>query len=108
MIAVIFELEPKQEHTVEYFNLAAQLKEQLATIPGFISVERFKSLTNENKYLSLSFWQDEAAVKTWREQNFHQSAQEKGRNMIFDHYRLRVAQVLRDYGLRDRKQVPDT
>ena len=108
MIAVIFELEPRAECKDEYFTLALELKKILQDCDGFISVERFQSLQNSDKYLSLSFWQDEAAVKKWRQQISHRDAQKRGRECIFEHYRLRVASVVRDYSLTDREQVPET
>ena len=106
MIAVIFEVWPHEARRDAYFDLAAGLKPLLETIDGFISVERFESLTEPGKYLSLSIWRDEAAVKAWRETMEHQSAQSAGRSAIFNDYRLRVATVIRDYGLTERKQAP--
>lgn len=106
MIAVIFELTPHPESAPGYFDLAAQLKPQLEGVDGFISVERFQSLTQPGRYLSLSFWRDEAAVRAWRCQLRHRAAQQAGRSRLFADYRLRVAAVLRDYGLHDRQAVP--
>ncbi len=107
MICVIFEVIPKEEGKNEYFDIAGELKETLTQMSGFISIERFQSLTNLDKFLSLSFWKDEESVKAWREQTFHRQAQVKGRNLLFDNYRLRVANVLRDYSMEDRVQVPE-
>ncbi|SFC98043.1 antibiotic biosynthesis monooxygenase family protein [Pseudoalteromonas denitrificans] len=107
MIAVIFEVEPKAIQKNHYLKLAGELKHNLQGVSGFISIERFQSLTTDTKYLSLSFWQDENAVKTWRNNICHKNAQAKGRNTIFENYRLRVASVLRDYGMHDRSQTPD-
>ncbi|MFT5758390.1 MAG: heme-degrading monooxygenase HmoA [Alteromonadaceae bacterium] len=107
MIAVIFEVIPKAEYQDEYFHIAAELKKTLLKMDGFISIERFQSLTDINKLLSLSFWQDEASVKKWRLQTCHRDAQEKGKSKIFGHYRLRVANVNRDYTMIDRAQTPD-
>ena len=106
MIAVIFEVWPDKDHRQDYFDIAATLKPELEKIDGFISVERFSSLTEEGKILSLSFWRDEAAVKRWRTQVEHRTAQRAGRGGIFRDYRLRVASVLRDYGMFERDQVP--
>lgn len=106
MMVVIFELEPKAGKEDQYFALAARLKEHLAQIDGFISIERFQSLSNPGRYLSLSFWRDEEAVRQWRTQEEHRDAQRTGRETIFQDYRLRVAEVVRDYGMRDRAQVP--
>lgn len=106
MIAVIFELEPKDEGKDEYFGIAGDLKAILSEIEGFISVERFQSLANPKRFLSLSFWEDESAVKAWRNQVMHRKAQAKGRGTLFENYRLRVAEVVRDYGMNDREQVP--
>lgn len=108
MIAVIFEVEPADGRLDEYLDHAAMLRAELETLPGFISVERFRSLTNPGKLLSLSFWEDEAAVRRWRTNLAHRAAQAAGRGGIFAGYRLRVAAVLRDYGMAERReQVPD-
>lgn len=107
MIAVIFEVEPHAEHVAAYFDLAGALKGELIKIDGFISVERFESATTPGKFVSLSFWRDEAALAEWRRLAQHRSAQKAGREMMFAGYRLRVAAVLRDYGLTDRDQAPD-
>ncbi len=106
MIAVIFELETKPGSESAYFDRAAQLKPLLEGIDGFISVERFQSLARPGRYLSLSFWRDEEAVRAWRNQEAHRAAQQAGRSEVFADYRLRVATVLRDYGLQDRNGVP--
>ena len=106
MIAVIFEVWPKPEHKKEYLDLAAELKPILETIDGFISVERFESLTEKGKILSLSFFRDEAAVAAWRNVAQHRKSQGKGRATIFENYRLRIAGVIRDYGMNDRGQAP--
>jgi heme-degrading monooxygenase HmoA len=106
MIAVIFELEPKTAEQDDYFALAAALKPIVENIDGFISIERYQSLVNPQKYLSLSFWRDEAAVQAWRNVFEHREAQRQGRTRIFQNYRLRVASVLRDYGMDEREQVP--
>jgi heme-degrading monooxygenase HmoA len=106
MIAVIFEVWPKPEHKQEYLDLAAELKPILETIDGFISVERFESLTERGKILSLSFFRDEAAVEAWRNIPQHRRTQAKGRATIFENYHLRIAGVIRDYGMNDRAQAP--
>ena len=106
MIAVIFEVRPKQGRAPDYFDLAANLKSELETIDGFISVERFRSLTDEGKYLSLSLWRDEAAVGEWRRRTAHRAAQARGRDDIFADYRILVASVMRDYGLDRRDEAP--
>ena len=106
MHAVIFEVEPRDERFDDYLDIAAGLRPELEKIDGFISVERFRSLTNEGKILSLSFWRDEAAIKAWREQANHRGAQNKGRTEIFKDYRLRVAAIIRDYGMFERGQAP--
>jgi len=106
MLAVIFEVIPAPGRKQEYLDLAAQLRPELEKIDGFISVERFASLSNENKLLSLSFWRDEEAVQRWRNFSEHREAQVRGRAGVFADYRLRVAKVLRDYGMTDRAEVP--
>ena len=106
MIAVIFEVWPDADHRQDYFDIAASLKSELEKVDGFISVERFSSLVEEGKILSLSFWRDEDAVKRWRTHLEHRAAQRAGRGGIFRDYRLRVASVLRDYGMFERDQVP--
>ncbi|WP_368184827.1 antibiotic biosynthesis monooxygenase [Aestuariibius sp. HNIBRBA575] len=107
MIAVIFEVDPAEGQMAPYLDIAATLRGDLETIDGFISVERFESLTHPGKILSLSFFRDENAVAEWRNLNSHRQAQAAGRNGVFAGYRLRVAQVLRDYTLTDRDQAPD-
>jgi len=107
MIAVIFEVEPRHDAgRARYFDIAAVLAPQLATIDGFVSVERFESLSRPGHFLSLSFWRDEAAVRAWRTQAAHREGQREGRDALFADYRIRVASVLRDYGLHDRAQAP--
>ena len=106
MIAVIFEVIPSPGRRQEYLDLAAQLRPELEKIDGFISVERFASLTDETKLLSLSFWRDEDAVRRWRNLETHRAAQVRGRSGVFAEYRLRVAGVIRDYGMKERKQAP--
>ena len=106
MIAVIFEVWPKAERKQDYLDIAAELRPLLEKIDGFISIERFESLYEPGKILSLSFFRDEAAVQAWRRTQEHREAQAKGRGEIFANYRLRVAGVIRDYGLHEREQVP--
>ena len=106
MIAVIFEVWPAEGRASEYFNTAASLKADLEKIDGFISVERFESLVTKGKYLSLSFWRDEDAVRGWRNLDGHRNAQAQGRGGVFADYRLRVASVVRDYGLKQRDEAP--
>lgn len=106
MIAVIFEVWPNDGRSAEYFDLAAALREELAHVDGFISIERFESLTTKGKYLSLSFWRDEEAVSAWRNLDRHRDAQALGRGGVFAAYRLRVAAVVRDYGMRERAEAP--
>jgi len=106
MIAVIFEVIPKEAGKAEYLAIAEKLREHLAVIPGFISIERFQSLTDPNKVLSLSFWQDEAAVTRWRNLEQHRMAQAKGRGSLVKDYRIRVGNITRDYSMTARAQVP--
>jgi heme-degrading monooxygenase HmoA len=106
MIAVIFEVEPAEGQRDAYLHIATRLKPELEAIDGFISVERFESLTNPGKMLSLSFFRDEAAVAAWRNTEDHRRAQAAGRGGVFVEYRLRVAQVLRDYGMTERDEAP--
>ncbi len=98
MIAVIFEVDPAPGQAQEYFDLAASLRADLEKIDGFISVERFQSLTTKGRYVSLSFWRDDAAVEAWRRHVGHRAAQARGKGGIFADYRIRVARVERDYG----------
>jgi heme-degrading monooxygenase HmoA len=104
MIAVIFEVWPERRE--DYLDIAAELKPALEQIDGFISVERFESLTEKGKMLSLSFFRDEAAVQAWRNVAEHRAAQAKGRGGVFKDYRLRIASVIRDYGMNDRAEAP--
>ena len=106
MYVVIFEVQPRPGREQDYLAIAQQLRTELEHIDGFISIERFASLTTEGKILSLSFWRDEAAVKRWREHAPHRAAQRRGREDIFADYRIRVGAVVRDYSMTERAQAP--
>ena len=106
MIAVIFEAIPAPGKWDEYLDIAVGLKPELSKIEGFISIERFQSISNPEKVLSLSFWKDEESIAEWRNVELHRMAQQAGRKAVFDDYRLRVATVLRDYGMNERTQAP--
>jgi heme-degrading monooxygenase HmoA len=106
VIAVIFEFTPAAGRKQEYLDLAAGLRAELARADGFISIERFESLTAPGRFVSLSFWRDEEAVRRWRNVQRHRDAQARGRSGVFSGYRLRVAQVLRDYGMAERGEAP--
>ncbi|HEY3993460.1 MAG TPA: antibiotic biosynthesis monooxygenase [Ktedonobacteraceae bacterium] len=106
MIAVIFEVYPNDGRVQDYLNIAASLRPLLDEIDGFISIERFESLSQPGKLLSLSFWRDEQAVEEWRKLEMHRAAQTRGRADVFKDYRLRVAGVIRDYGMFEREQAP--
>ena len=102
----MFEATPHEGMKDDYFTIAASLRPLLETIEGFISIERFQSFSDSSKILSLSFWENEESVRQWRNLEMHRLAQAKGREVIFKDYRLRIAQVERDYGMFDRKQAP--
>src|SRR5689334_18479381 len=106
MIAVIFEFTPAEGRFPEYMKLVETLRDDLARAEGFISLERFESITAKGKFLSLQFWRDEESVRKWRTLQKHREAQKKGRGGIFRSYRLRIASVLRDYGMDERAQAP--
>lgn len=106
MYAVIFEVRPRPGRETDYLGTAQALRAELEKIEGFISVERFASLYEKGKVLSLSFWRDEAAIARWREHAGHRDAQQRGRAEIFADYRIRVAQVVRDYGMAERGEAP--
>lgn len=106
MIAVIFEVEPAEGAKDEYLAIAATIRPDLDRVAGFISVERFQSLTDPRKFLSLSFFESEEAVTEWRTAHAHRGAQTSGRGGVFADYRLRIAHVVRDYGMFDRDQAP--
>ena len=106
MIAVIFEVWPHPRHKAGYLDWAAQLKEELVKMDGFISIERFQSLIDPDKILSLQFWRDEACLTAWRNLESHRAAQRAGRQAMFREYRLKIAEVIRDYGKDDRQQAP--
>ena len=106
MIAVIFEVWPAEGRTQDYLDIAAELRPLVEAFDGFISIERFESLTEKGKYLSLSYWRDEDAVAAWRQVAEHRGAQAKGRAGIFRDYKLRVATVMRDYGMNARVEAP--
>lgn len=107
MIAVIFEVIPNEGKKEEYLDIAASLRPELDHIEGFISIERFQSLSDSSKVLSLSFWRDEESIQQWRNLEMHRTAQAKGRNEVFKDYHLRIASVVRDYGMFDRKETPE-
>jgi heme-degrading monooxygenase HmoA len=102
MMVVVFQVTMREGRTQDYFDLAADLRPELERIDGFISVERFQSLAEPGKYVSLSFWRDQAAIETWRAQRRHRAAQERGKREIFQDFRISVAEVVRDYTLQDR------
>jgi heme-degrading monooxygenase HmoA len=106
MYAVIFEVEPKAGRMQDYLDTAARLRPEVERSDGFLSVERFQSIGNPSKLVSLSFYRDERAVQAWRENPLHREAQARGRADIFQDYRIRVAEVRRDYGMLTRDQVP--
>jgi heme-degrading monooxygenase HmoA len=106
MHAVIFEVWPNEEGRQEYLDIAAALRPRLEQMDGFISIERFESLSEKGKILSLSFWRDDAAIAGWRRVEAHRMAQAKGRGELFRDYRLRIAAVIRDYGMNDRGDAP--
>jgi len=106
MIAVIFEVEPADGRKQEYLDIAIEMRPMLGQVEGFISVERYQSLTDPRKILSLSFFEDEAAVAQWRTLSAHRGAQKKGRSGVFDDYSLRIASVIRDYGMFNRDEAP--
>lgn len=106
MIAVLFEAWPAAGQPSRYLDLAAALRPELDRVEGFVSVERFESLTEPGKLLSLSYWRDEAAVAAWRSKAVHRATQSEGREGVFQDYRIRVATVVRDYSLKDRREAP--
>jgi heme-degrading monooxygenase HmoA len=106
VIAVVFEVWPNDGCTQTYLAIAASLLAELSTLDGFVSIERFQSLTDPGKLLSLSFWRDEGAVTRWRRVEAHRDAQRRGRTDLFRDYRLRIAEVSRDYGATERAQAP--
>ena len=106
MIAVIFEVIPREGMTDPYLEMAAEMRPLAEAIDGFISVERFQSLTNPDKLLSISFWKTERALDEWRQLTQHRKAQAAGRTRFFSDYRLRIAGVMRDYSMTDRTEAP--
>jgi len=106
MIAVIFKAIPADGQWDAYLDIAASLKPELITMEGFISIERYQSLSQPGKVLSLSFWKDESSILKWRNLESHRAAQKLGRKSIFDHYRIRIAYVERDYSMTERQQAP--
>lgn len=107
MIAVIFEVQPRAGRHGDYLDHAARLAPALSGFDGFVSVERFESISQPGRILSLSFWRDEAAVRAWRCHGDHRETQKQGRDVIFHDYRLRVASVIRDYGMTERDEAPE-
>jgi heme-degrading monooxygenase HmoA len=106
LIAIIFEVTPKKGKMNEYLDIASEMRPLAESVEGFISVERFQSLTNPDKLLSISFFENQDAVDRWRKLSLHRNAQSKGRNNIFEDYKIKVLHVLRNYGMYDRKEAP--
>ena len=106
MYAVIFEVRPAPGQRETYLQMAARLRAELEAMDGFISIERFQSIADPDKMLSLSFWRDEASLAQWRQREAHRRAQAAGRDHVFADYRLRIAEVARDYGMKEREQAP--
>lgn len=106
MIAVIFEVIPAVGRKQDYLDIAATMRPMVDAVEGFISVERFQSLNDPDKILSLSFFENEAAVTRWRQLSAHRGAQTQGRAGVFSDYHLRIAHVIRDYGMFDRTEAP--
>ncbi|OXG00676.1 antibiotic biosynthesis monooxygenase [Flavobacterium johnsoniae UW101] len=106
-MAVIFEVIPNTAYKQNYLDIALSLKPELEKIEGFISIERFQSISNPEKILSLSFWKNEKAIEKWRNLESHRNAQSNGRDFIFKDYHLRIANVVRDYGMFDRNETPN-
>jgi len=106
MIAVIFEFTAAEGRFADYRHLAEGLSEEVRKFDGFISIERFQSISQPARFVSLSFWRDEEAVHRWRNVQTHREAQAKGRGGIFSSYRLRVCSVIRDYGMKERGEAP--
>lgn len=106
MIVVVFEAIPAPGKWDGYLDIAASLKPELSKIEGFVSIERFRSISHPEKVLSLSFWKDEESVAKWRNVELHRIAQQAGRKTVFDDYRLRIGSILRDYGMNERAQAP--
>ncbi len=106
MLAVLFELTPHPGKAQRYFDIAAGLRPVLEKIDGFVSVERFQSLTRPEVFLSLSYWRDEQAIAAWRNQAYHREGQKEGRESVFSDYRIRVVNVVRDYSFQERKEAP--
>ncbi len=102
MMVVVFQVTMRDGRTQDYFDLAAELRPELERVDGFISVERFRSLAEPGRYVSLSFWRDEAAIEAWRSERRHRAAQARGKREIFADFRISVAEVVRDYRLADR------
>jgi heme-degrading monooxygenase HmoA len=102
MMVVVFQVTMREGRAQDYFDLAAELRPELERIDGFLSVERFQSLAEPGKYVSLSFWRDQAAIEAWRAQRRHRAAQQRGKREIFRDFRISVAEVVRDYTLQDR------
>lgn len=97
MYAVIFEVKIKAEGKEQYLSIAAKLKEELIKMDGFISIERFQSLVDEGKLLSLSYWESQESIEIWKQNLDHLQAQSEGRAKLFEDYRIRIADVVKDY-----------
>ena len=106
-VVVLFEVTPTAEGKVRYLELAAQLKLLLSDAKGFIHSERFSSLNEEGKLLSLNVWENEESVKKWRNELHHRMSQSEGRERLFENYRITVAYVIREYDDYNRREAQE-
>jgi heme-degrading monooxygenase HmoA len=106
MVVVTAEVTPAEGKLDTYLAIAARIRPEAERVDGFISAERFQSIATPGKYLSLSFFRDDEAAAVWRNTLSHRMAQAQAHEELFADYRIRVAQVIRDYGKHDRDQAP--
>lgn len=106
MIYVIFEVIINEGQRDKYLELASELRDDLFASDGFLKSERFLSLTNERKVLSLSIWKDEESIEKWRNKAEHRMAQRQGRELVFESYNISVASKIRSYSDIDRREAP--
>ncbi len=105
-IVVLFEVTPTKEGMEKYLELASMLKPMLSGFDGFISAERFQSLNNEGKLLSMNVWENEEAIEKWRNTLSHRMSQLEGKNKLFESYKITVCNTIREYSNTDRKNAP--
>ena len=92
--AVIFANQATEQND-GYAEMAALMEDLAKDSPGYIGIESTRDAAGFA--ITVSYWADEDAIRTWRENVRHRAAQATGKLRWYDHYVLRVAKVERAY-----------